>query len=142
MEYSRPAAHQRHGAAEQRRQTSVSQPFTISQPIALTIQPSTTEEINLAWNSIDGADRYEVLHLVGNDSWQVLAETTETSTALSYDDLNQRESWLSVRAVSADGNLRSQRAVAQRHVWINALPVAVDDYIARLIGEPTMSWNR
>ena len=111
-------------------QTSVSQPFTISQPIALTIQPSTTEEINLAWNSIDGADRYEVLHLVGNDSWQVLAETTETSTALSYDDLNQRESWLSVRAVSADGNLRSQRAVAQRHVWINALPVAVDDYIA------------
>lgn len=24
----------------------------------------------------------------------------------------------------------SQRAVAQRRVWINALPVAVDDYIA------------
>ena len=111
---------------------SVSQSLTISQPITLTIQTTGTSEINLTWNGIDGADRYEVLHLVGNDHWQVISETTEINTTLSYDHLNQRESWFSVRAVSADGSLRSQRAVGQRHVWTNAQPVAVDDYIARI----------
>ena len=88
-------------------------PFTILNQPLLTVTNTCPGYARLNWNSITGADSYDIMKLSG-DTMQVIAHTTDTSwlaTPLKKDS----SYWFSVRAVHA-GN------PGRRSMGVNTIP--------------------
>ncbi|HEV3223482.1 MAG TPA: S8 family serine peptidase [Puia sp.] len=84
-------------------------PFTIIGQPVLTATNSCPGYAKLNWNSIAGADSYDIMKLSA-DTMQVIGNTTDTSYLVT--PLNKASSyWFSVRAVHA--GLGGRRAIAQ-----------------------------
>ena len=88
-------------------------PFTILNQPLLTVTNTCPGYARLNWNSITGADSYDIMKLSG-DTMQVIAHTTDTSwlaTPLKKDS----SYWFSVRAVHAG-------SPGRRAIGVNTIP--------------------
>ncbi len=86
--------------------------FTILGAPTLTVTNTCPGYVQFSWNSITGADAYEVMKFAG-DSMQVVAQTTDTNWLAT--SLNKDSSyWFSVRAIH--GGLPGRRAIAQNMI--------------------------
>ncbi len=84
-------------------------PFTILDQPVLTVTSSCPGYAQLNWNSITGADSYDIMKLTG-DTMQVIGNTTDTAFLVT--PLNKDSSyWLSVRGVH--GGIGGRRAIGQ-----------------------------
>jgi Subtilase family/Secretion system C-terminal sorting domain len=84
-------------------------PFTILDQPVLTVTSSCPGYAQLNWNSITGADSYDIMKLSG-DTMQVIGNTVDTSFLVT--PLNKDSSyWFSVRAVH--GGFGGRRAIGQ-----------------------------
>lgn len=108
-------------------QASTSSPVVISEPLALSLSPVGIDQAQFVWNSVEGADRYDILRWEDRRIWEVFATTADTSIVLGSGDFGDRTAWVSVQAVDSATGVRSQRAVAHHFVASNAAPVAVQD---------------
>ena len=88
-------------------------PFTILNQPLLTVTNTCPGYAQLKWNSIAGADSYDIMKLSG-DTMQVIAHTTDTSWLAT--PLNKDSSyWFSVRAVHAG-------IYGRRAMGVNTIP--------------------
>ena len=108
--------------------TTVSAPFTISEKISLSIVDQ-GGDVQFDWNKVEGAASYELVHLANNDQWEVFQTLSDTTSRVAKSEIPERTKWMSVRAVSADNSLRSQRADARQYVSGNVLPLANEDIV-------------
>ncbi len=87
-------------------------PFTILNQPTLTVTNTCPGYAQLKWNSITGADSYDIMKFSG-DSMQVIGNTTDTAWLAT--PLNKDSSyWFSVRAVHA--GFAGRRAIAQQTI--------------------------
>jgi hypothetical protein len=87
-------------------------PFTILNQPVLTVSNTCPGYAQLKWNSVTGADSYDIMKFSG-DTMQVIANTHDTSYLVT--PLNRDSSyWFSVRAVHA--GVAGMRAIAQNIV--------------------------
>jgi hypothetical protein len=115
--------------------TVESAPFTISEPIALSIEYPTASDVRFNWNDVAGAASYELLQLNDSEEWEVFQSVADTSIVLSKALVSGRSRWLSVRAVDAKGEVTSQRANAVQFVSSNSMPTAQEDIIYLSLNE-------
>lgn len=106
---------------------SVSTSFTVSQRLSFQIGADDNEMAHFSWNSVLGADGYEVLRLVGQSEWAVFKSVSDTTLVVSKSEFLNREEWLTVRAVNSDQGLYSQRAEAKLYLPTNSAPIAEND---------------
>ncbi len=109
--------------------TSVSAPFTISEPVVLSLVYPSSGEVTFTWNAIFGAASYELMQLNGNEEWEVIQTVQGTTATIAKTRIAGRSAWMSVRAVDATGTVRSQRADAIQYVSNNELPLALSDVV-------------
>ncbi|MGA0407690.1 MAG: S8 family serine peptidase, partial [Limisphaerales bacterium] len=114
--------------------------FTISQPIKLTLTEPNPTSVKMSWNSVEGADRYEVLHLT-NGIWQVVDTTDQLSLGYSRAVTNEREVWLSVRAINTTKAITSRRADAKLYVPTNQAPQVANEIIVDSNGSTSYIHN-
>jgi hypothetical protein len=108
---------------------SVSDPFTVSEQIDLTLTDINGDQVELAWNTVSGADGYELMRLIGSSGWDVFYTTTGTSAILEKSFISTDRTWVTVRAVNSAEGLYSQRAKAMPFDYTNIPPVANEDVI-------------
>jgi hypothetical protein len=107
----------------------VSAPFTISEPVVLSLVYPSSGEVTFTWNAIFGAASYELMQLNGNEEWEVIQTVQGTTATIAKTRIAGRSAWMSVRAVDATGTVRSQRADAIQYVSNNELPLALSDVV-------------
>jgi hypothetical protein len=108
---------------------SVSEPFTVSERIDLTLTDITGNQVELAWNTVSGADGYELMRLIGSSGWDVFYTTTGTSAILDKSAISTDRTWVTVRAANSAEGLYSQRAKAMPFDYTNIPPVANEDVV-------------
>ena len=89
-------------------------PFTILNQPLLTVTNTCPGYARLNWNSITGADSYDIMKLSG-DTMQVIAHTTDT-TWLATPLKKDSSYWFSVRAVHAR-NIRASCHRCEYNTW-------------------------
>lgn len=109
--------------------TTVSEPFTISEKVSLSIDVQGSGDADITWNEVLGAAAYELLKLSDANEWEVFETLPDTTVTIEASRIAERTAWFSVRAVDDGGTIRSQRADARRYVSRNAPPVAVEDVV-------------
>lgn len=102
--------------------TSTSGAFTISDPLTLTNTSG-----GLAWNSVAGADSYELYRFDERGGRTLEVATSDTSAAISPQSLTDRSTWFTARAVGGGGAIHSGFSEASQLVTTNTPPNAQAD---------------
>lgn len=107
----------------------------IGVPCSLQIDWACGDAVHLSWNSVTGADSYEILRL-GEKYMETLGTTTVTSY-IAEDTNVISNSWFTVRAVGADGATGRRAVAVEREPGsFNCFPTD-----AMLSDIPTASWG-